>query len=29
MEKEIKNFAVVNNFRTTETSYFLCSYTIV
>ena len=29
MEKEIKNFAVVNNFKTTETSYFLGSYTIV
>ena len=28
MEKEIKNFTVVNNFRTTETSYFLGSYTI-
>lgn len=29
MEKEIKNFAVVNNFRTTETSCFLGIYTIV
>ena len=28
MEKEIKNFAVINNFRTEETGYFWGNYTI-